>query len=101
MTPRQPRPVAFLGIGLLCAALPAAAQTSSRTLYERYTEPIELYTTGLGAFTRPISSSSRESQAFFDQIVRRGRRVCRELGALGHLDPVVALLINVVHPSRF
>jgi tetratricopeptide (TPR) repeat protein len=36
-------------------------------VFERYTEPIQLYKTGLGTFTRPISSSNKESQAFFDQ----------------------------------
>jgi tetratricopeptide (TPR) repeat protein len=30
-------------------------------------EPIPLYTTGLGPFTRKISSNNREAQAFFDQ----------------------------------
>ncbi|HYU78899.1 MAG TPA: hypothetical protein VEK56_07925 [Vicinamibacterales bacterium] len=30
-------------------------------------EPISLYKTGLGPFTRKISSSNREAQAFFDQ----------------------------------
>jgi tetratricopeptide (TPR) repeat protein len=30
-------------------------------------DPIPLYTTGLGPFTRPISSTNKEAQAFFDQ----------------------------------
>ena len=38
-----------------------------RSLYERYTEPIAIYKTGLGTFTRPISSTNTEAQAYFDQ----------------------------------
>jgi tetratricopeptide (TPR) repeat protein len=38
-----------------------------KTLYERYTEPIDLFKSGLGRFTRPISSSNKEAQAFSDQ----------------------------------
>jgi hypothetical protein len=30
-------------------------------------EPIPLYKTGLGPFTRPISSANPEAQAYFDQ----------------------------------
>ena len=30
-------------------------------------DPIPLYTTGLGPFHRPISSTNKEAQAFFDQ----------------------------------
>jgi tetratricopeptide (TPR) repeat protein len=37
------------------------------SLLAMYTRPIELYTTGLGRFTRPISSSNKEAQAYFDQ----------------------------------
>jgi tetratricopeptide (TPR) repeat protein len=40
---------------------------ASKTVFERNTEPIGLYKTGLGTFTRPISSSNGEAQAFFDQ----------------------------------
>ena len=49
------------------ASLPAAAQEPEKTIYERYTEPIEIYRTGLGTFTRPISSTNSEAQAFFNQ----------------------------------
>ena len=42
-------------------------QTPQRSLFDRYTEPIEIYKTGLGTFTRPISSSNQEAQAFFNQ----------------------------------
>ena len=34
---------------------------------ERYAEPIELFKIGLGPFTRKISSTNKEAQAFFDQ----------------------------------
>ncbi len=44
-----------------------AQQPAQRPVFERYSEPIEIYKTGLGTFTRPISSSSKEAQAFFDQ----------------------------------
>jgi tetratricopeptide (TPR) repeat protein len=60
----------------LAAALPAVAQTPSTqtgaaqaapTLPARYTEPIPLFKVGLGSFTRPISSTNAEAQAFFTQ----------------------------------
>ena len=55
-------------ISLVWIAIPAPAQTTpQRSLYERYTEPIELMKTALGTFTKPISSSNKEAQAFFDQ----------------------------------
>jgi tetratricopeptide (TPR) repeat protein len=60
-------------IAALAAAVPSigAAQqpqgTPQRSLFERYTEPIDVYKTGLGSFTRPISSRNKEAQAFFDQ----------------------------------
>jgi tetratricopeptide (TPR) repeat protein len=60
----------LLAAVLACASftLPAAAQTAPpRSLYDRYTEPIQIFKTGLGTFTRPISSSNKEAQAFFDQ----------------------------------
>jgi tetratricopeptide (TPR) repeat protein len=46
---------------------PGAPPPAPKTLFERYTEPIELYKTGLGRFTRPISSTNKEAQAFSDQ----------------------------------
>jgi tetratricopeptide (TPR) repeat protein len=50
------------------APLAASAQPSPRpSLFERYTEPIGIYKTGLGKFTRPISSTNKDAQAFFDQ----------------------------------
>jgi len=63
----------FLPVGVLmvsCVAVvgPAAAQTRAvRSVYERYTEPIQVFKNGLGTFTRPMSSSNMEAQAFFDQ----------------------------------
>jgi len=57
-----------LVVGCVAAAVPAAAQTAPvRSVYERYTEPIQIYKNGLGTFTRPMSSSNKEAQAFFDQ----------------------------------
>jgi tetratricopeptide (TPR) repeat protein len=60
-------------LGLLSFATPASAQGSpppaptQKPLHERYTEPIQIFKNGLGTFTRPISSTNREAQAFFDQ----------------------------------
>ena len=59
-------------IVLLSAALvvcqPAAAQPpQQRPVFDRYTEPIQIFSSGLGTFTRPISSSNKEAQAFVDQ----------------------------------
>ena len=64
----------FLRTGIVALACCAAAAASAhaqgqppRSLYDRYTEPIQLYTSGLGTFTKPMSSANREAQAFFDQ----------------------------------
>jgi tetratricopeptide (TPR) repeat protein len=56
--------VFFLGTSALAASAqsPAAPQ-----LPARYLEPIPLYTTALGTFTRPISSINKDAQAFFTQ----------------------------------
>ena len=68
MTIRPHIPVAVLAISCACVALPAVAQTPpTRSLYDRYTEPIQIFKTGLGSFTKPISSTNKEAQAFFDQ----------------------------------
>ena len=60
-----------LMVGCMAGALTASAQTppapAVRSVYERYTEPIQIYRTGLGTFTRPTSSTNKEAQAFFDQ----------------------------------
>ena len=59
---------ATAALGCLCFALSAAAQTQPpRSLYDRYTEPIQIFKTGLGTFTRPMSSTNKEAQSFFDQ----------------------------------
>ena len=54
-----------------CIAWPAAQgpQPSGppRTVYERYTQPIQIFSSGLGTFSRPISSTNRDAQAFFNQ----------------------------------
>jgi tetratricopeptide (TPR) repeat protein len=54
---------------LLGRPFDAAAQsaTPKPSLFERFTAPIEIYKTGLGTFTRPISSTNKDAQAFFDQ----------------------------------
>ena len=62
----------FLSFFLVCGCIglvaPADAQTPARRpVFERYSEPIQIYKTGLGTFTKPISSSNKEAQAFFDQ----------------------------------
>jgi len=67
------RVVAWSIVAALCeASVPRAlAQAPQpptvKSLYERYTEPIQIFKTGLGAFTKPMSSSNTEAQAFFDQ----------------------------------
>ena len=59
---------AILAIGCLSFAPAAAAQTPQpRSVHDRYTEPIQIFKSGLGTFTRPISSTNKEAQAFFDQ----------------------------------
>ena len=63
-------PRSFLALITACGllAVSLAAQTPpTRSLYDRYTEPIPIYKTGLGTFTKPISSTSKEAQAYFDQ----------------------------------
>ncbi len=68
MTTRPHFRAAVLAIGCVCFASSAAAQTAQpRALYDRYTEPIQIFKTGLGTFTRPMSSTSKEAQSFFDQ----------------------------------
>src|SRR5262249_22428409 len=47
----------------------AGAQTTPapRSVYERYTEPIQFFKTGLGDFKKPISTKNAEAQAYFNQ----------------------------------
>ena len=53
----------------LMGAMPTASaqQGEAPSLPARYSEPISLYSAALGSFTRPISSSNAEAQAYFDQ----------------------------------
>ena len=59
-------------VKLVAALAVACAATLTAQHYEHplpadFNEPIRLYTTALGTFTRPISSSNAESQAYFNQ----------------------------------
>ena len=49
------------------ASAAGAQPPAQRSVFERYTEPIQIFKTGLGTFTKPISSTNKEAQAFFDQ----------------------------------
>jgi tetratricopeptide (TPR) repeat protein len=50
------------------SALAASAQPAAAPqVPARYLEPIPLYTAALGTFTRPISSTNKDAQAFFTQ----------------------------------
>ena len=54
--------------GCLTGASSARAQTPPPPSFEdRYTEPIQIFKTGLGTFTKPMSSTNKEAQAFFNQ----------------------------------
>jgi len=57
--------LAIAGLCLVASAAPRAQQP--RSLYDRYTEPITIFEVGLGTFTKPMSSTNTEAQAFFDQ----------------------------------
>src|SRR5262245_42942491 len=68
MSSRLSRHVVILAAGALClVAADARGQQQPRSLYDRYTEPIQIYKVGLGTFTKPMSSTNKEAQAFFDQ----------------------------------
>ena len=49
------------------ATAASAQQGEAPSLPESFAEPIPLYRAALGEFTRPISSSEAEAQAYFDQ----------------------------------
>src|SRR5687767_6623486 len=68
MNRRHLRSVSF-ALGCATLAGPAAAQAPQppRSVFDRYSEPIQLFRTGLGTFSKPMSSQNREAQAFFDQ----------------------------------
>jgi hypothetical protein len=68
MTTRHHLRAPVLAIGCICFALSAAAQTPQpRAIYDRCTEPIQIFKTGLGTFTKPMSSRSKAAQSFFDR----------------------------------
>ena len=60
---------AVLTASILGLAVSTTAQNrpQTRSVYDRYTEPIAIFTTGLGTFTKSISSTNKEAQAYFDQ----------------------------------
>ena len=68
-------PLAYaIGVAaVLAVTAPAIAQAppvqaaAPPSLFARYTEPIQIYKSGLGTFTRKISSRSADAQAYFDQ----------------------------------
>jgi hypothetical protein len=51
----------------LAAFVSLAAQHYEHPLPADFSEPIQLFTTGLGTFSRPISSKNAEAQAYFTQ----------------------------------
>ena len=65
--------IALVGVLLGVAIAPSTAQeqgaraAAPKTVFERNSQPIDLFKSGLGTFTRTISSSNKEAQAFFDQ----------------------------------
>jgi len=60
--------IKLLAIVLLCASPHTTlAQHHEGALPHDFDEPIRLYTTGLGTFTRPISSKNAEAQEYFNQ----------------------------------
>jgi tetratricopeptide (TPR) repeat protein len=55
-------------LAIICIVLAATGHAQQpRSLYDRYTEPIQIFTVGLGTFTKPMSSTNKEAQAYFDQ----------------------------------
>src|SRR3954465_8606323 len=54
-------------LGLSVAPSYGQQPPASRTLFERYSEPIGIFENGLGTFARPLSSKVKEAQAYFDQ----------------------------------
>jgi tetratricopeptide (TPR) repeat protein len=58
-----------LSLCLLTATLSVVSAQSEQSapLPVKYREPIQLYTVGLGKFSRPISSKNAEAQAYFNQ----------------------------------
>src|SRR4051812_32100194 len=68
--PHKARFVVLVAVTISALSSAAAQRPNSdppRALFDRYTAPIEIYKTGLGTFTRRISSTNAEAQAFFNQ----------------------------------
>jgi len=65
---RQKTPILVLfSLTALAFAPVVVGQEDPPSLPEVFNEPIALYTEALGSFTRPISSSNSQAQAYFDQ----------------------------------
>jgi tetratricopeptide (TPR) repeat protein len=59
-----------LAAAVLCGGTTLAmAQTTpaARSVFDRYTEPIQFFKTGLGDFKKPISTKNADAQAYFNQ----------------------------------
>jgi len=54
-------------LGFPAQSTPAPRPPQPPSFEQRYTAPIELFKTGLGTFTKKISTTNAEAQAFFDQ----------------------------------
>ena len=71
MSMHTKRTLAIIPVAVLVCAMSVDvhAQTTpaTRSVFERYTEPIQFYKTGLGNFKKPISTKNAEAQAYFDQ----------------------------------
>ena len=59
--------VRLIAVLVIACAATLAAQHYEHPLPADFNEPIRLYTTGLGPFTRPISSKNAEAQSYFNQ----------------------------------
>ncbi len=58
---------ALFAVTILAFAPAAMGAQDPPALPESFSEPMPLYTKALGSFSRPISSSNPEAQAYFDQ----------------------------------
>jgi tetratricopeptide (TPR) repeat protein len=66
------RCTALVALTLVLSAMPTQGQQqgappAAKTVFERNSQPIDLFKSGLGTFTRPISSTNPDAQAFFNQ----------------------------------
>jgi tetratricopeptide (TPR) repeat protein len=64
---KQTIPAVALVSAVLAGHATAQTTPAARSVYERYTEPIQFYKTGLGDFKKPISTKNAEAQAYFNQ----------------------------------